>query len=165
MASACPSTLGALKPILRSPSLLTAEARITAWTVQFWSRASASRLRTTVATPEPKIVPSPSLSKGRQRPSALRMPPSVYRYPVRLGRRTVLPPASAVSHSMASRARQAMCVATSDVEQAVCTVMAGPRSPSLQATRVARKSLSFDIRTSMGSMAAKEGWRMSRVSR
>jgi hypothetical protein len=30
MTSACPSTLGAVKPILAAPSLLTAEPRITA---------------------------------------------------------------------------------------------------------------------------------------
>ena len=33
-----------------------------------------------------------------------------------------------------------MCTAVSEVEHAVCTVSAGPRSPSLYATRVVRKS-------------------------
>ena len=39
----------------------------------------------------------------------------------------VTPPAKAMSHSKLSRLWQARCTATSDVEQAVCTLMLGPR--------------------------------------
>ena len=47
------------------------------------------------------------------------------------------PPASAMSHSPLSRLWQARWTATSEVEQAVCTPMAGPRRFSLYETRVA----------------------------
>ena len=43
------------------------------------------------------------------------------------------------------QALQAMCTATSEVEQAVCTVTAGPARSSLKATREQRKSLSLAI--------------------
>ena len=43
---------------------------------------------------------------------------------------TVTPPASASAHSPARSAWQARCSATSDEEQAVSTVTAGPSSPS-----------------------------------
>ena len=47
------------------------------------------------------------------------------------GTETRTPPARARSHSPLSRLWTARCTATSDVEQAVCTVRLGPRSPSL----------------------------------
>ena len=45
--------------------------------------------------------------------------------------RTEAAPASAISHSPARIAWQARCTATSDVEQAVCTLMLGPVRLSL----------------------------------
>ncbi|GAB3690919.1 hypothetical protein GCM10027597_47030 [Saccharopolyspora tripterygii] len=44
---------------------------------------------------------------------------------------TVTPPASASEHSPARSACIAQCMATSDDEQAVSTVTAGPSSPSV----------------------------------
>ena len=43
----------------------------------------------------------------------------------------VMPPASAMSHSPLSKLWQAMWIATSEVEHAVCTVTLGPRRFSL----------------------------------
>ena len=45
-----------------------------------------------------------------------------------------------MSHSWSASARQAWCIATSEVEQAVCTFMLGPRRLSLYEIRVVRKS-------------------------
>ena len=45
------------------------------------------------------------------------------------------PPASAMSHSPASRLWQARCTATSEVEQAVCTVRLGPAQVELVGRR------------------------------
>ncbi|GAA0616348.1 hypothetical protein GCM10010174_37890 [Kutzneria viridogrisea] len=44
---------------------------------------------------------------------------------------TVTPPASASVHSPARNARTAQCSATSEEEQAVSTVIAGPSRPSV----------------------------------
>ncbi len=48
---------------------------------------------------------------------------------------TVAPPASASPHSPRRSARAARCTATSDDEQAVSTVSAGPSRPSVYAIR------------------------------
>jgi hypothetical protein len=48
---------------------------------------------------------------------------------------TETPPASASEHSSARSVAQAKCSATSDDEQAVSTVTAGPSSPNTYATR------------------------------
>ena len=45
--------------------------------------------------------------------------------------RKVTPPHNATSHSSLSRACKARCTATSEVEQAVCTAILGPRKFSL----------------------------------
>src|SRR5205823_10511613 len=100
--------------------------------------ASGKRLRTTTPTPLPQTVPSDPASKGRQDPLAEKMSPSRCQYPCVCGTRMVAPPASAISHSPASRLWQARCSATSDVEHEVCTVMLGPVSPSLYETLVVR---------------------------
>jgi hypothetical protein len=131
MARACPSTLGAVKPILREPSLLTAEPRTRARTGSPSRRASARRLRTTTPTPEPPTVPCARASKGRQWPSGEWMPPSWYWFPSRCGRRMATPPASATSHSSPNRLWHAMWMATSEVEHAVCTATLGPLRFSL----------------------------------
>ena len=52
-----PLTLGAKKPSLPWPSLLTADPRMTAWIVSRSAIASASLLRTTTPQPWPKTVP------------------------------------------------------------------------------------------------------------
>ncbi len=72
--SACRSALGAVKPTLCAPSLLTATARITAEIRSPSARASVSRLSTTTPAPLPKIVPVAAASKGRQWPSRLSGP-------------------------------------------------------------------------------------------
>ena len=56
-----------------------------------------------------------------------------------------IPPASAISHSPDKRLWQARCTATSEVEQAVCTLMLGPRRSKAKEARVARKSLSLPV--------------------
>jgi hypothetical protein len=76
MTAACPSTLGAVKPIFRAPSLLRAEPRITARTRSPSRRASSRRLRATIPTPSPPTLPAAAASKARQRPSGERMLPS-----------------------------------------------------------------------------------------
>ncbi len=141
--AAWPCELGATKPTFWPPSLLIAVPLITA---RMWSpsrRASASGLRTTAPTPLPPTVPPACSSKGRQCPSADRIPPSWYRCPPCCGSRTETPPAMARSHSRASSAWQAWWTATSEVEQALCTVTAGPSRSRWYATRVASMSLSF----------------------
>jgi recombination DNA repair RAD52 pathway protein len=55
------------------------------------------------------------------------------------------PPASATSHSKFSSDCAARCTATRDVEQNVCTVTLGPRSPSLYDTSDASESRSVPI--------------------
>ena len=57
----------------------------------------------------------------------------------------VTPPASAMSHSPLSRFWEAMWIATSDVEHAVCTLMLGPVRFRLYEMRVDRKSLSLPV--------------------
>ena len=54
------------------------------------------------------------------------MPPASKRWPTFSGTCTEEPPASAISHSPLRSACTAMCVATSEVEQNVCTAMLGP---------------------------------------
>ncbi|CAM3618317.1 hypothetical protein COSO111634_20860 [Corallococcus soli] len=66
MTAACPCTLGAVKPDLLRPSLLTAVARMTAWMASPSRTASSSRFSTTAATPLPETVPWPFASKARQ---------------------------------------------------------------------------------------------------
>ncbi len=129
--SAWPTTLGALKPTLSEPSLLTAEPRITARTVSPSARASASRLSTTTPAPSPNTQPRAPASKVRTCPSGDSMPPSMCRWPTRSGTRMDTPPARAMSHSPSRRLRAARCTASSEVEQNVCTAMLGPVSPSL----------------------------------
>ena len=76
MASACPSTLGAVKLTLAEPSLLRAAPLITASTVSPSATASASRFSTTTPIPLLKTVPWACASYGRQRPSGEVMAPS-----------------------------------------------------------------------------------------
>ena len=73
--AACPSQRGAVKPTLRSPSLFTAEPRITAWTRSPSASASSSRFSTTAPTPLPPTKPRASASKGLHSPVGEVMPP------------------------------------------------------------------------------------------
>ena len=57
----------------------------------------------------------------------------------------VTPPAKAMSHSPFSSDWQAMWVATSEVEQAVCTLTLGPLRSRMNDARVDRKSLSLPV--------------------
>ena len=66
---AWPSRLGAAKPSLTAPSLLTAEPRITAEMASPSASACSSRLSTTTPAPLPKTVPWAASSNGRQCPS------------------------------------------------------------------------------------------------
>ena len=75
--SACPSTLGAVKPTFCAPSLLMAEPRITARTGSPSASASASRRSTTTPIPLPPTVPAARASKARQYPSGDVIPPGV----------------------------------------------------------------------------------------
>jgi hypothetical protein len=69
IASAWPSTLGAVKPTLLPPSLLIALPSTTARTVSPSAIASESRFTSTVPTPLPHTVPLAPASNGRTCPS------------------------------------------------------------------------------------------------
>ncbi len=125
---------GAVRPLL-APSWFTAEPRRTARTRCPLRVASESRSTRRTPTPSLQPVPSAASANGLQRPSgasprcrlnSTNMPGVAI---------TVTPPASARVHSPRSRACRARCSATSEEEQAVSTVSAGPSSPSVYATR------------------------------
>ncbi|PSK61336.1 hypothetical protein B0E53_06765 [Micromonospora sp. MH33] len=86
-------------------------------------------------TPSDQPVPSAAAAKDLHRPSGAR--PRWREKPTNaLGVAiTVTPPARASSHSPARSACAARCSATSDDEQAVSTVTAGPSRPKTYATR------------------------------
>ncbi|PSK61028.1 hypothetical protein B0E53_06890 [Micromonospora sp. MH33] len=58
---------------------------------------------------------------------------------------TVTPPATARSHSPARSACAARCSATSDEEQAVSTVTAGPWSPKVYESRPETTAAAFPV--------------------
>jgi hypothetical protein len=121
--------LGAVSPLLR-PSWLTADPRITASTRSPSATASDSRFSATIPQPSPRTKPSAAAEKGLQRPSAaiIFARDSVI---VALGDRiTFTPPARAIRQVRARSACTARCTATSDDEQAVSIVIAGPCRPS-----------------------------------
>jgi hypothetical protein len=74
----------------------------------------------------------------------------LYAYPSVCGTVMLTPPATATSHSRSTSDWQARCTAVSELEHAVCTVIAGPCRSSRYATRVARKSLSLPMSTGYG---------------
>ncbi len=125
----CAGPLGAVRP-LDAPSWLTALPRITArmrWPLR---RASETRSSSSMPAPSPQPVPSADAPKALQRPSAARPPcreNSVNKPGVAI---TVAPPASASAHSPERSAWAARWMATSEEEQAVSTVTAGPSRPS-----------------------------------
>ncbi|BCJ69236.1 hypothetical protein Prubr_62570 [Polymorphospora rubra] len=140
VASACRITrcwagpFGAVRP-LDAPSWLTAEPRITARTRRPSRRASDSRCTSSAPTPSPQPVPSADAANDRHRPSAASPPCRENSTNAPGVTRTFTPPATARSHSPARSACTARCSATSDDEQAVSTVTAGPSSPNVYATR------------------------------
>lgn len=82
-------------------------------------------------------MPSADASKGLQRPSAA-VPPARSKVIVTVGdSSTFTPPASATSASPRRSACTARCVETSDDEQAVSTIMLGPRRSSRYDSRLA----------------------------
>ncbi len=117
--------LGAVRPLL-APSWLTPVARMTPRMSSPAASASASRLSTSTATPSANTVPLAELSKVRHSPDGESTPMSASRFSELWSRPTLAPPASAIPQSPASRLRQAMWIATTDEEQAVLTISAGP---------------------------------------
>src|SRR5262249_35799424 len=80
-------------------------------------------------------APSAPSAKARQRPSTDSAPCRLNSMNVSGVEITVTPPASARSHSPDRSACAARCSATSEDEQAVSMVTAGPSSPNVYATR------------------------------
>ncbi len=121
--------LGAVRPLL-APSWLTALPRTTARTGWPLRRASESRSTSKRPAPSPQAVPSAAAANDLTRPSMAR--PRWRLKPMKADGvdMTVAPPASARVHSPCRSAWQARCSATSDDEQAVSTVTAGPSMPS-----------------------------------
>ena len=131
--SACPSTPGAVKPTLPAPSLLMAEPRITASIVSPSASASASRLQHDDARRRCRApCPARRASKARQWPSGEQ------------DAVVLVEVAGLLRHARPRRRRRAPCrtrrpsrlwqarwTATSDVEQAVCTVDARPAQVQL----------------------------------
>ncbi|GAA4468605.1 hypothetical protein GCM10023170_082780 [Phytohabitans houttuyneae] len=125
---------GAVRP-LDAPSWLTAEPRISASTG--WPLRSASESRSSRSTPAPSPHPTPSAASanGLHRPSGASprcRENSTNSAGVAM---TAIPPAKASEHSPERSACAARWSATSDAEQAVSTVTAGPSRPSRYETR------------------------------
>ncbi len=135
-ASACSMTrcwegpLGAVRPLL-APSWFTAEPRSTASTRCPFRRASESRSTSRTPAPSANPVPSAAAANALQRPSCASPPCALKLLNMPGVDMTVTPPASASVHSPRRRACAARCRATSDEEQAVSTVTAGPSRPSV----------------------------------
>ncbi len=120
--------LGAVSP-LDAPSWLTAVPRTTASTRCPRRRASDSRSRTSMPAPSAKPVPSADSAKDLHRPSGARPWSRLSSKNVVGVHITVTPPASAREQSPWRSAWTARCSVTSDDEQAVSTVSAGPSRP------------------------------------
>ncbi len=130
----CDEPLGAVSP-LDAPSWLTAEPRTTASTGCPSRSASDSRSSSSTPAPSARPVPSASLENDLHRPSSAmprcrETPTNAQDVDI-----TVTPPASAIEHSPSRSACAARCSVTSDDEQAVSTVTAGPSRPSTYDTR------------------------------
>ncbi len=130
----CDGPCGAVRP-LEAPSELTALPRTTASTR--WPLRRASESRSSSSSPAPSLQPVPSAvaAKDLHRPSGDR--PRWRLKPTNVSGldMTVTPPASASVHSPERRAWTARCSATSEDEQAVSTVTAGPSKPNVYAIR------------------------------
>ncbi len=79
--------------------------------------------------PSPQPVPSAAAAKGLQRPSGASPRWRLNSMNMPGAESTVAPPASASEHSPERSAWAARCRATSEEEQAVSTVTAGPSRP------------------------------------
>ncbi|GAT71457.1 hypothetical protein PS9374_07148 [Planomonospora sphaerica] len=121
--------LGAVRPLL-APSWLIAEPRITARTVRPLRRASESRSTTKTPAPSEKPVPSAPAANALMRPSGARPRWRLNAVNTPGLLMTVTPPARAREHSPRRSAWAARWRATSEPEQAVSTVTAGPSRPS-----------------------------------
>jgi hypothetical protein len=124
----CEGPLGAVRPLL-APSWLTAEPRTIART--WWPLRRASERRSSSSSPEPspQPVPSASAANALQRPSGDSARCRLNSTNTEGVAITVAPPASARSHSPLRSAWAARWTATSEDEQAVSTVTAGPSRP------------------------------------
>src|SRR5580698_8663623 len=134
MTRCCDGPFGAVSPLL-APSWFTALPATTASTRCPSRRASDSRSTTTTPAPSAHPVPSAAAAYDLHRPSAAR--PRCRENPTNTPgvAITVTPPARARDDSPLRTDWQARCSATSDDEQAVSTVTAGPSRPSTYATR------------------------------
>ncbi len=99
------------------------------------SRASDRRSSTRIPTPSLNPVPSASAEYALQRPSGASPRSRLNRVKAVGDAMIVTPPARASVHSPLRKACAARWIATSDDEQAVSTVTAGPSKPKLYATR------------------------------
>ena len=124
----CDGPLGAVSP-LEAPSWLTALPRTTASTRWPLRSASESRSSASMPTPSPQPTPSAPAPKALQRPSGERPRWRAKEISTPGVAITVTPPASASEHSPERSAWHARCSATSDDEQAVSIVTAGPDEP------------------------------------
>ncbi|GED83719.1 hypothetical protein TNCT6_08040 [Streptomyces sp. 6-11-2] len=106
-----------------------AEPRSTARTVRPSRWASDSRIRTNRPAPSAQPVPSASSENGLQRPSAASPLCEVNAMNGWGVAMTDAPPARAMEHSPPLSAWTARCRETSDEEQPVSTVTAGPSAP------------------------------------
>ncbi|ONK14916.1 hypothetical protein STBA_57170 [Streptomyces sp. MP131-18] len=122
--------LGAVRP-LEAPSWLTALPRITASTWCPLRRASDRRSSSRTPAPSLQPVPLASAEYERQRPSGESPRCSLNSMNVSGVAMMLMPPASASVHSPERRDCDAHWSATSDEEQAVSTVTAGPSRPSV----------------------------------
>ncbi len=135
-ASACQITrswdgpFGAVRPLLR-PSWLTALPRITASTLRPLRRASDSRSSSSSPVPSAQEVPSALAAKALHRPSAARPRCRENSTKVIGSAITVTPPTAASAHSPRRSACAARWIATSEVEQAVSRLTAGPSRPKV----------------------------------
>ncbi|CNG65298.1 Uncharacterised protein [Mycobacterium tuberculosis] len=125
----CDGPLGAVSPF-DAPSWFTAEPRSRPSTRCPSRRASDSRSTTSTPTPSPQVVPSAAPAYALQRASAASPPCRANSLNMPGVAITVTPPASAIAHSPLRSDCAAQCSATSDEEQAVSTVTAGPVRPS-----------------------------------
>ena len=130
----CEGPFGAVSPLL-APSWLVALPRTTASTRWPRRRASDSRSTTSRPTPSAKPVPSAAAAYALHRPSGA-SPRCRLNSRNRNGpASTVTPPTSASEHSPDRSACAARWIDTSEDEQAVSTVTAGPSSPRVYAIR------------------------------
>src|SRR4051812_17830406 len=134
MTRCCEGPFGAVSPF-DAPSWFTAEPLTTASTGCPLRRASDSRSTTSTPTPSAHAVPSASSENAFTRPSGASPPcrsNSTKEPGVDI---TVTPPTSAREQSPERSDSTPQCSATSDDEQAVSTVTAGPSRPSTYDTR------------------------------